>query len=323
MASPEEALNNLRQFCAVLASTNEKLEGTVDALGSHSDAYGDLDHTAQDEIGGLGDDLVTHAQQVRQAGDDAVAEVGHVTDSARATADTRLGQEDADLDGAENEFDQRLDADGSDLDAALAALNDTGFDPLAGIMADAGVGVQETGQENAQSSGWLVALAADMERRAADLEGDTSRDLDEVGEKLKGDETGQLESGAAEAIDAWTTQIPGEVTSEGSTIAEALEQLYQDWASSLETAGDELMQALTDFGNDSATRLEDDGGTPLQEAVDHTTGTEMAALDVDLEQTKGVLATGLELGLTVPPVVADLVIVKNVIDQIQKLLEAL
>jgi hypothetical protein len=35
------------------------------------------------------------------------------------------------------------------------------------------------------------------------------------------------------------------------------------------------------------------------------------------------MTTGLELALTAPPIVADLIIVKHVIDQIEKLLEAL
>lgn len=323
MPSPEEALDNLRQFCSVLASTNEKLLGTVDALGAHSGAYGDLDHAAQDGIGGLNDDLTADLQQLRQAGDEATAEVGLLADGARATADTQLGQEDADVDGAENEFNQRLDTDGTDLDTAFTTLGDTGFDALAGTMADAGANVNEADQENAQAFADLGTEAADLEVRVSDAEGAASQTLDDVGESLKGDEAGQLEGEAAEAIDGWVTQVPGELASEGSTIAEALEGLYQDWASGLETEGDELMQAMTDFGNDAATRIEQDSATPLQEAADKTTATTFTDLEGDLGQTEGVMTTGLELALTAPPIVADLIIVKHVIDQIEKLLEAL
>jgi hypothetical protein len=317
----DDGVENLEKFCVLLAETTATVEARASTLDAQGAALEKLDQEARGRLDRLGDFLETSLDQLDQRRHAVVEETERLGESAERLTQDLLSDAGERFQRQEDDSERRLDADRSDLETALAGLSEAGFASLATALEEAEAGLTRAGEEAGEGLDGLEQDLGEMEQRANALHSETDHALEAAREALANDEQ-SLEASAAEAIADWD-EAASDVQEDGGSVADGLQALYDVWRDELTSEGEQLMAAGAELMQHGAAFVLEQTGSSLSQAMEAVTGTSLQPLAAETQRLVPVLAEAEQDADSASSLVDELVVVRLVVADVDRLLAAL
>lgn len=323
MAGPtlDEGVEKLQEFVSLLASTNSHLQAGIPALQSHGDGVERLEQTAEDQLGGLNDQMEGFRKELEESHHDAVEETEGLAQSARAVIDARLSAVEDQVEAFEREFESKLASDRAELEKGFAELTDSGFQPLAATVEAAQAETTRLDDQTEQAFDGLGDALQTDQQQVEDLRSQTSQAVQDTEEAVE-NETREVDGEAAGLLgelSGLSEELESQCTSSGDT----LDDLYRGWAEDVEGEEKEVTEGVSKLAGETAVFVSDENADPLQQAVGQAEEVSLQGLVSELEDTQAVVEQGEQTTEALGPMVEQLEIVERKVTEIDRLLDSL
>lgn len=322
MATVDESVENLRNFCAALAKTSSQLDEQNATLESETAGLSSLASESEARIGDFDEILETAIQELPQAAGDAEAAVEAVTDAATDLAQSRLASSQDDLESAHDDFDQQREEGQGELLDGFAQRLDAGFQDQANTVDEV---EGELERIRAASQEDFDGLDEGLEGFAGRIEGartSTGDALQDATSEIGGD-VAEVEKEFGELTQQWDASIDQVLKSECQDVGSALDQAYSEWADGLNSAADALVQSVSDAIVGAAEFLGQDRSQAHEDALKEAIADGGDPLLAEMGEGSASLEAGQAVTEVLEPVVAELETALAVVDQIEELLKAM
>lgn len=318
----DEGVQDLGQFCSVMAATSERLKEDTSTLEQHGDDVDRLDGNLEDGFGALADELEGFLDGLGDAEDAAVAEVGTLAEGAESHAD-RLTALEQEIEASEDAFEERVESHGGALDGSFSELTQDGFEALSTTTDEIAENVRSSAGEGEEA---FAGLEGDLESHRQDVEaarGEGVQALTQAAESLSGDATPGLSSDAEACAAGWSDELP-ETAKAGSTeIGDPAVSVYEGFGEESVADGDDLIDSLSSLAQEAADLIRTEAATEIEDASALVTDQSMGSLAGEQDEARGVLNVGGEMAAALPPLVDDLEIARTVVAEVDGVLAAL
>jgi hypothetical protein len=320
-ARVDEGVENLERFSTLLAETTANLGARASLLEEHGAGLEKLDDEARARMGRVNDRLEAALDRLDDRQQEAVEETEDLAGAAEKLTPDVLGDAAARLHVAEDGCARRLDSARSRLETEMLDLSRSGFAALADALDQIEAGLRRAGEGAGDGLQALEETLAELEVRAGGVRADGVRVLDAVQQEL-GREQQTLEASAAEALTRWA-DASNEIEEDGAAVADAVEALYGAWRDELLSEAQRMMDAVAELMQQGAAFVLEDTGRPLGQQVEGVAEGALQPLAGDVERLCPILAEGEQQADTASSLVEDLLVVRQVIAEVDRLLAAL
>jgi hypothetical protein len=317
--SLDDGIANLERFCALLAETHAGLEQATAALAEQRAGLDEVEQDLATRTDALQAALEGALQEVEEALRGAREEADGLTQAAEEAADVRLAGLAEGVDRLAAEAQERLVADRSLLEREMQSLAD-GFTSCVGTLEGAGSTLTAAGDEGERALADLRQAATELAERSASAGEESLATLAAAQQELAAAQQ-SFEQSSGEVASGWQG-LAGAVEEQCSTVAGALQSLYDGWRDELAAAGAELVTEVGELAQQAAAAVLDES-QGLAQAVDDATQGSLAALGAELERLAAPLADGEQAADEASGLVDDLVVAREVVAEVDELLDAL
>ena len=317
-ASPDDSLENLQRFIAVLTATIEQVHAHASAIDEQADAVEDQDGEAQGAATELADALTDLEDGLERAEHDALEELQALQETARQGAEERMSRAGTEVESAQADFEGVLDDGSARIDEAHSGLDEGGFDGLGRTVETLESALEQDRQEAVAAFDGLETALAEQEARAGSAHADAGAGMDETAEESRSQDLGiggEVNDGIS-GLEA----AAGAIDQTCNSVAVALEHLYGGWRDALRDEAGALITHTVHLMRDTAeameTLAEDELSASSEEVANARFGPHLKELDgllANLEGTPQVtdselspLVDGLEKALGVVETIGSL-----------------
>jgi hypothetical protein len=323
MATLDNSIENLQQFCALLADTNTQIVETTSRLESHGNEVARLADDVEEKFEGLQSELAEFQGELEKAEQDADEQMERLAESAEQGDQTHLSSSEDDLEGWEDEFESKTEADRGDLDNAFQALEDDGFDDLREGLEAVVSELKQAGTDAEQAFQDLRDAVQGFEQEIDAAENSATQALGDAADALVSEEAGGFKSDVEPYTTSWADTLPEQVETGADGVAEELRAAYDSWGSDAESAGDDLIQSVSTLAQDTAQAIVEELGGELEQAAERALDESMGELATELQAAEATLDAGVEITEDLGPLAGDLAIAHRVIGEIDQALSTL
>jgi ElaB/YqjD/DUF883 family membrane-anchored ribosome-binding protein len=321
-AGLDEGVGNLQRFIAGVQKTSAELGEATSSLESAGSEFSRLQDQAGEVVGGLGEDLEDGRDRVEQAFEDARDAIEELSDTAQDAGDSRLGDAEDSLDEAGQECDGQLAAGRAEAEATFARLTEAGFQGYGSAIEQADGDLQALDDTDKEAFDGLEEKTGQMRERLDEARSQTSDALEEAKEEV-GDEAGELKDAFNAVTEEWKDAIDNELREGCETVGEAVSGLYEGWSSEAASAADALKEELAGLTTQAAEFVQPESAQALSDAVDKGLDDPASEVAERFDQTQETLSAGEELAESLEGVTPDLQKSLNVVDEVDRLLNAM
>jgi chromosome segregation ATPase len=320
MATPDEAVANLQRFIGLLASATSATGTVRDHVKEVAHRFGELEGEAEEEGGGLSDDL-TEMGSTLQSGEAellaAIAELGQ----AAADAGEAAGEVQDKVERVATELEQKADTVENGLEQAGAQLTNEGFEPMDQALDEAKQEMDAESQEEAQAFAELETAMGGFTTEAQAAWSEAEGELDEAATDVTEIETA-LESEASEGVQAFGT-AGSEFETACTTLESDVDLIYDVFDQGVETQGQAWEQAVHSAGQHQATFVTEGRQVRVDQPAEMVEDEALAPLNQEYEAVNTVLDAAATAVGELEPLAEDLVRCQVVVGQIDALMSAL
>lgn len=314
----DDGVQNLSQFCNLLAQTNESLHAHAEGFDALSGQLQELEDSAEEHIGGLGDQLQDFATETDQGAEEAVGDLEELAEAAQQADQSELDEIEQDTDSLEQKLTERLDRDREEIDQHAETLNQDGFDVL-----DAGLStaLETMGRAEADADeafGNLITALGSQQQQI--VENAAEQSLQEAAAVVTS-EMEALDGAAEEATHAWLDEMPSEVVSECAGVVEPLQSTYDGFRQSAEDDGQDLIDTVSTLAEETARLLGVELTSDLEQAWEGTLTPALGEWEDGLGDLETTLGDGEETVQDLDPLVDELVIARDTVAEIDRVLD--
>jgi DNA repair exonuclease SbcCD ATPase subunit len=320
MATLDEGVVNLQRFVGLLASAVSATQQVGDHASDAVRRLSDLEGEAEQEGGGLNDELT----ELGQALESEVAEtVSALTELMQAADDAQDKAQDAQdkMEQTATDLDEKAGAVETALEQSDEQLTSEGFQPLAHALDEAQQEMETESSEEEQAFTELESAVGGFQSEADTAWSEAEAELDEAaGDMNEGETELHAESNegvhgfetAAGALEAACTELADDVHDIYDVLSQGVEAQGQAWQQAVQAAGHEALTFTTEARQD---HLEQPAAMVRDEAL--------ATLTQEYETLDAVLEAAASAVSTLEPLAEDLVKCKSVLGDIDALTAAL
>jgi hypothetical protein len=325
MAQPnlDDGVENLENFCNLLGQTSAVLTRDTEVLEARGDSLEQTEAETRARAERVGEHLAIALEELTAAQDDALEEVDGLTDTAEKLAAARLQAAGDRLESGEASFEERLSHDRAQLEKSFLDLSESGFMSLGAAIDDVETELARAGEGSGHALESLEGGLTKVGRQVAEERSEMVGVLEAADEAIREGEVQELEQQGLEHFRLWTEELPETVRAECVSVAEPLEALYGEWEAEVVAEGDELGDAVADLLQSGAEMVTDEAGQPLASAVEEATNDALGALISELDGLLPVLDEGEPAAEAAAALVDDLVVAREVVSVVDRLLKAL
>jgi hypothetical protein len=320
MATLDDGVVNLQRFVGLLASATSATQQVGDHVKQASQQFSRLEDEAEQEGGGLNDNLTELQQTLERDEAEALSALGELLQAA-TDAQQAAGDAHDKVEQTATDLDDKAGTIETDLEQASGQLTSEGFQPLGQLLDEAQQQIDTESNEEEQAFTELEGAVGTFESEAETAWNDAEQELDESTTDLTEAET-EVKAEADESVQGFDTAA-GEVETDCSNLEGAVDAMYdlmtqgvdtqgQAWQQAVQTSAQEALTFTTDARqqrlDQPAAMVKDEALTTLQQ--------EYEALDTVLEAA-GTAVSNLE------PLAEDLIKCQGAMAEIDALMDAL
>jgi chromosome segregation ATPase len=320
MATVDEGVVNLQRFVGLLATATAATQQVGDHVKEAAGRFSQRETEAEQEGGGLNDELTELAQAVETEEAEAVSAMAELTQAA-TEAESKAEEARDKVEKAATDLDEKAAAVETSLEQAGEQLTSEGFQPLKQALDEAQQEMETESNEEEQAFTELESAVGGFESEAETAWNEAEAELEEsTGEMNQGETDLETESKegvegfetAAGDLETACTDLEGEVDTIYDVLSQGVETQGQSWQQAVQAASQEALTFTTEAHQQ---QLDQPAGVVKEEAL-ATLTQEYEALDTVLEAA-GTAVAGLE------PLAEDLVKSQGVLGEIDSLMAAL
>jgi uncharacterized phage infection (PIP) family protein YhgE len=317
-ATLDDGVQNLSQFCALLAQTNDMLQANAQGFDQLSEQYQELEQSAEEHIGGLGDQCQEIATETAESADEATGELDNLAEAAQQAHQAELAEVEQGAEVLEQELTDRLQKDQEEIGQHAETLNRDGFDALEATLTTVMEGLDGAQSEAEEAFGNLIAALDSEEQQFKDNVAEQA--LEDAAEAVKA-EMEALDGVAEEAAEGWLDAIPNEVVSECVGIVGPLQGTYDGFRQAAEDEGRELIETVSTLGDEAARLIGVEFASDLEQAWDRTLTPAFGDWEDGLGELKTALDEGEQAALVLDPLVDELLVAKETVREIDRTID--
>jgi hypothetical protein len=323
MGGYNDGVYKLDEFCALLTQTNDRLIADHSTMENLEQAIEQFEPSIDKTLGALGDAVADFQRRLGEAERSAAEEVEGLAEDARELDSGRLPAVGDQVEAAEDALEGRLQAEGAALDQAFAELASQGFASLdAGLEALQAAGTALAGELEQDFTALTQALQAGGQR-IDQAEAETVAELSQAADTFTAEDQAGLDAAAAECLAGWGTELPAALEAQTAEFGQEFVRVYDEFESGAEAGGEGLKAAVAALFQETADYTRGEAGARLEEALDLAVDQALPALAQELGGLLVVLGGCEETGAALDPMVTDLEIAGRVMEQIDRLLQAM
>jgi hypothetical protein len=320
--NPEEGIQNLQEFCGLAAQANAQLQTDAANLDSFEKHLRELEGAMQEQWGGFSDQLREIDTTADTAGQQAEDTVTALATAAHDIADAKLVAGEEDLGDTETTLTDGLAQGRDDLQEGFDGLAQEGFEAtqstLDGVLSDLDADRSESDQAFDEADGALQEKEPELDAARAEADQDFAE-----AEAAADAEGTALEQAGEEGQSAWSESIAGELESGCQQVIDPLEAVYESFGEAARSDGDALMEAVGRRAETAAQLLGAEMTSSLEGAFGESVTGALEEWGTAVEAGLAVLREGQQVGTTLDPLMEELATSKDVIAQVDRLLEAM
>jgi uncharacterized phage infection (PIP) family protein YhgE len=316
---PDDSVENLQKFIAVLTSTIEEVHDQASTIEDHADTIEDLDSDTQSAIEDLTSALSDFEDDLVGSEADALEQIQALRTEAREGTDQRLARAESEIERAQGDFDDVLEDGSARIEEAHAELKSGGFEQLESTMDAVESALAQDRQEAEGAFDQLDGAVAEFETRTTGAYTDTTGEFDQTTAEIANQKTA-LETDAGDGVTA-LDGVGDDIDAFCRAKAAELIGLYDAWNGTLQGEGTELIDEVSTLLIEASvaidTLIQDELTVPAEAVMNEAFApyiTELDAMLAFVEDARGP-ATG-----ELPILVDDLEKVRAVIATIAELL---
>lgn len=317
-ATLDDGVQNLSQFCSLLAQTSDLLQANASGFDQLSEQFQELEHSAEEHIGGLGDRCQGIGTETDQTADEAAGDLDDLAETAQQAEQSELAEVEQGTEALEQKLTERLEKDQEEINQHLDTLNRNGFDALDASL-NAALEAFDGAQGDAEASlGSLIAALDSQKQQFAENAAEQS--LEDAGGAVKA-EMETLDGVAEAAADAWLDAIPNEVVSECVGIVGPLQDTYDGFRQAAEDDGQELIETVSTLAEEAARLVGVEFASDLEKAWDGTVTPALGEWGDGLGELKTALDDGEQTADALAPLVDELLVAKETVREIDRTID--
>jgi ElaB/YqjD/DUF883 family membrane-anchored ribosome-binding protein len=318
----DEAVANLLKFNADTGRSSSELGESTSSLEETVEELADLESAAEERIGALASDAQDALRDLGQALDDAGEALDALAEEVEGITTDRVPEAKDGLEDAATDMRDRATSVGDMLQDGFERLAEDGFQGYAQALDDAEAATSEAATENEGAFEAFDGAVEEMSGRADGLRAEGGAALVAAATEAE-EQAGTLEAAFTEATSQWDQTVDEQLRSGCDEVGSALDALYASWTEQADAVAEDLasqvQQAMEDvaeaLGSGATEAIEESG----QEAHEQAAGAFRDELDEDVTA----LESGEDLAGHLDPLTPQLQVCTQVVDEIDRLLNAL
>jgi chromosome segregation ATPase len=318
----DEGVSNLERFIEGLRQASAQLGEATSALESASGDLERLEGEAQDAIGGATGDIEDAADTLEQALDDAREAVEAIADAAEDAAGSRLPDAQDEIDESAGDCEEEIAEGRAALDEGFARLGESGFGGYQGALEEATAAAGQADDSNREAFDGLEQATELQRGRLDDASSEATETLAEAASELDGTDE-ELQAAFAAVTSEWRESIDEQLREGCTETGESIASAYGSWAEEVLSTAESLAEQLEDVVGGAAEFVGAESGLALGEARESHVDEPASDLLGRLDDTQQTLEAGQALASALDGMVPELQKSLNVIDQVDRLLNAL
>jgi uncharacterized phage infection (PIP) family protein YhgE len=321
-AGLDEGVGNLQRFIEGVQKTSDELGEAASTLESTASDFERLEGDAEESIGGLNGDLEEGIDQLDRAFEEAREAIDGVADAAEDIADSRLSDARESLDEAGGDCEAELSEGRAGLEEGFARLSESGYDAYATALEEAEAELGQLDDSDRDAFDGLEESASDMRGRVSEASSDTVNAVDEAEGEVK-TATSNLETAFDAVTSEWKDSIDNQLQEGCEDTGAALAAEYEAWGEEAGDVAESLVEQVAEVIAEAAEFVGADSAEAMTEAAENGIAEPGADLLERLAETQETLDAGEQLATRLEEMVPDLQTCLNVMDEIDRLLNAL
>lgn len=322
MAGLDEGVGNLERFIEGLQKASSELGEHSSALESAENELERLEGEAQDTVGGFADDLGEAQGALQQALDDAREAVGEVAEAAQDGADGRLADAEDEVDQSAGDCEEQITQGRAGMDEGFARLSESGFDGYSSAIEEATTEIGQSDDTNREAFDGLEQSVSDMRGRLDEASSEAVEALEEAASETQGTD-GELQSAFETITSEWKDSIDEQLREGCEETGGALATAYASWGEETGSVADALVDQVEEVLDGAAEFVGSESASALAEARATGLDDPGAELLQQFDDTQQTLEAGEALAEALEGFVPDLQKCINVVDEVDRLLNAL
>jgi chromosome segregation ATPase len=319
MASIDESVQNLEAFIGVLTQTTSELHDHTAEIETSQSELDRLADGADEGIGGLADALEEGLEEVGDEADRAQAALAGVESKAQEIAQGRLGELAGSVNEAAERGEERASSTRERVDEGFEELKADGLAAFVTVLNELGGDAEEARGEAEQQFSDLGEAIEQATGTLSQAQENASEALDEAASAI-GQEAEQVASAGQQAVATWTAEREG-LETEAAAVEGALSEAYAEWAQNVQDGGQSAVSAVSAALTEAAEAISGESADLLNDALQAAVDDSLPKLSDEAGQVLGAVEPGEPLAQALAPMVAELVTVQAVVDQIAQLLQ--
>lgn len=317
-ATLDDGVQNLSQFCALLAQTNDMLQANAQGFDQLAEQYQELEQSAEEHIGGLGDQCQEIATETAESADEATGDLDNLAEAAQQAHQAELAEVEQGAEALEQELTDRLQKDQEEISQHAETLNRDGFNALEATLSTVMEALDGAQSDAEEAFGNLIAALDSEEQQFKDNVAEQA--LEDAAGAVKA-EMEALDGVAEEAAEGWLDAIPNEVVSECVGVVGPLQNTYDGFRQAAEDEGRELIETVSTLGDEAARLIGVEFASDLEQAWDGTLTPALGEWGDGLAEIKTSLDEGEQAALVLDPLVDELLVAKETVREIDRTID--
>jgi chromosome segregation ATPase len=320
MATLDEGVVNLQRFVGLLASATSATQQVGDHVKEAAGHFAQLETEAEQEGGGLNDELTELGQALETEEAEALSAMTELQQAA-TEAQGKADEAQDKVEKAATDLDEKAGAVESGLEQASEQLTNEGFQPLTQALDEAQQEMEKESNEEEQAFTELESAVGTFESEAETAWNEAEAELEEATGELNEGET-QLETESKEGVQGFETAAD-KLESDCTDLEQDVDAIYSELSTGVEAQGQAWQQAVQaasqealTFTNEARQQQLDQPAALVKDEALSTLTQEYEALNTVLEAAT-IAVNGLE------PLAEDLVKSQGVLGEIDSLMAAL
>lgn len=317
---PIEELNNYMQ---TVAAVGERLQRAGDQLESEEKAFDELEDQLEAHGEGFYREVRAFSEHLSNEGEQAMTELGELTQSVADTWTAALAQGLADVEHEQQEVEQLAQQAEERLHSAFEDLKDAGFELVGAGHEQLTSSVHELESSTLQAFQELQHGIGEMTTTAGTISSETIQQFASSAQHLTGQITEAVHSTFGDMKTALESTATNAVQTAFGELQNGFGQLFETFGGSIEEVGSHLMETGGQVFQDMASYTEQHAVESVKKEVEKAIGDVIEGLLGEFAESIAMMGVGAATTTALSPFVPELVIAKNVAKVVNEIIEAL